>query len=132
MIIIHGGPTPHVDSSGVAVLAQLRRRCVARGKRLVMCEFNGPARDALLNAGITYDADADADAGAGGKKTGDGASEEDAPTPMFLALNDAVAHARAFVAAAAKEDVAVDLLGVGDDPDAFGTDARTVVSANDL
>ena len=128
VIIIHGGPTPHVDSSGVAVLAQLRRRCVARGKRLVMCEFNGPVRDALLNAGITYDADAD------GKTTGDGSSEEDAPTPMFLTLNDAVAHARAFVAAAAKEDVAVDL---GDkaadrDADAFGTDARTVVSANDL
>ena len=49
---------------------------------------------------------------------------------MLSWLNDAVAHARAFVAAAAKEDVAVDL--VGDDADTFGTDARTVVSANDL
>ena len=132
VIIIHGGPTPHVDSSGVAVLAQLRRRCVARGKRLLMCECNGPVRDALRNAGITYDADADTDAD--GKKTGHGKSEEEAPTPMFLALNDAVAHARAFIAAAAMEDVAVDLGDEAADRDAaaFGTDARTVVSANDL
>ena len=97
-----------------------------------MCEFNGPVRDALRDAGITYDADAETDAD--GKKAGHGKSEEEAPTPMFLALNDAVAHARAFIAAAAREDVAVDL---GDeaadrDADAFGTDARTVVSANDL
>ena len=55
-----------------------------------MCDVNGPVRDALRDAGITYDADAETDAD--GKKTGHGKSEEEAPTPMFLALNDAVAR----------------------------------------
>ena len=130
VIIVHGGAMPHVDSSGAAVLEQVRERCAARGKALVLCEFNGPTRDALRTAGLTGDT--------GGEASSPSPSDDATPTPsgktkridMFLTLNEAVARAKTLVQIAAKEDVAVD---VDDDAaqQSFDAEARTAVSARD-
>jgi SulP family sulfate permease len=122
VIIVHGGAMPHVDSSGVAVLEQVRARCAARGKTLVLCEFNGPTRDALETAGLVTDkAESDAAGAAGEKKV-----------EMFLTLNEAVARAKTLVQIAAKEDVALDV-SVDDEAArrSFDAEAKTVVSARD-
>lgn len=117
VIVIHGGAMPHVDSSGVACLESLRKRLALRGKSLVLCEFNGPCRDVLAQAGLTYD--------------GDGApppeveeeerSKHEGLVPMFLSLNDAVTHVADVVKSAGFDDVAVDVVASGVDDDDAGT-----------
>ena len=57
VVIIHGGAMPLVDSTGAATLTRIRRRLSERGVRVVLCEFNGPVRDALRRAHVAYDAD---------------------------------------------------------------------------
>ena len=89
VVIIHGGAMPLVDSTGAATLTRIRRRLFERGVRVVLCEFNGPVRDALRRAHVAYDAD---------QKSKEGSNEEgtsdDAACPMFVSLTDAVARAR--------------------------------------
>jgi SulP family sulfate permease len=104
VIIVHGGAMPHVDSSGVAVLKQVRERCVSRGKILMLCEFNGPTRDQLEIAHVAAE--------------------------TFLTLNEAVTRAKALVETSANEDVSV-FLTEDSERRSFDADARTVVSAND-
>ena len=123
VVIVHGGAMPHVDSSGAAALQQVRARCAARGRALVLCEFNGPARDALRAAGITGE-------------TGPEAVSGSLPTTkieMFLTLNEAVARAKTLVQIAAKADIALDLDAMDDDAarKSFDAEARTAVSARD-
>jgi len=123
VVIVHGGAMPHVDSSGAAALQQVRARCAARGRALVLCEFNGPARDALRAAGITGE-------------TGPEAVSGSLPTTkieMFLTLNEAVARAKTLVQIAAKADIALDLDAMDDDAarKSFDAEARTGVSARD-
>jgi len=111
VVVIHGGAMPHIDSSGVLCLEQIRKRLLADGRTLVMCEFNGPCRDILAQAGFSYDASSALPSSA--------PSSASAETPMFMPLDDAVLYASQLVEAARKVDVAVDvsalLVGVDDD-----------------
>jgi hypothetical protein len=89
----------------------------------VLCEFNGPTRDALETAGLVTDkAESDA-AGAAGKKK----------VEMFLTLNEAVARAKTLVQIAAKADIVLDVDARDDDAarKSFDAEARTAVSARD-
>ena len=121
VVIIHGGAMPHVDSSGVVVLGQIRDKCLQRGKCLILCEFNGPTRDALRdNYGFTKD----------GSLTQEAPSDDDKNiVEEFLTLTEAVERAKLLVKIAAKEDVHI---AVYDDEEAerrsFEIDARTAVS----
>ena len=124
VVIVHGGAMPHVDSSGAAVLQQVRARCAARGRALVLCEFNGPARDALRAAGIT---------GETGFSAAVSGSLPTTKIEMFLTLNEAVARAKTLVQIAAKADIALDVDARDDDAarKSFDAEARTAVSARD-
>jgi MFS superfamily sulfate permease-like transporter len=124
VVIVHGGAMPHVDSSGAAALQQVRARCAARGRALVLCEFNGPARDALRAAGIT---------GETGFSAAVSGSLPTTKIEMFLTLNEAVARAKTLVQIAAKADIALDVDARDDDAarKSFDAEARTAVSARD-
>ena len=124
VVIVHGGAMPHVDSSGAAALQQVRARCAARGRALVLCEFNGPARDALRAAGIT---------GETGFPEAVSGSLPTTKIEMFLTLNEAVARAKTLVQIAAKADIALDVDARDDDAarKSFDAEARTAVSARD-
>ena len=93
VVIIHGGAMPLVDSTGAATLTRIRRRLSERNVRVVLCEFNGPVRDALRRAHVAYDADRVSSKD--GSK--DDSDEEGDACAMFVSLTDAVARARTLV-----------------------------------
>jgi anti-anti-sigma regulatory factor len=132
VVLLHGGAMPHVDSTGVAALEQLRRWLASRNKRLAMCEFNGPTRDALERAGLTYRADESVKEG-GGFVEDDSRAEDElerpdsrdpatAAAPMYLALADAVRSAETTAARLAADEVCV-----GFDDDTHDQAARALV-----
>jgi len=133
VVLLHGGAMPHVDSTGVAALEQLRRWLASRNKRLAMCEFNGPTRDALERAGLTYRADESAKEGGGFAEEDDSRAEDElerpdsrdpatAAAPMYLALADAVRSAETTAARLAADEVCV-----GFDDDTHDQAARALV-----
>lgn len=129
VVIVHGGAMPHVDSSGAAALQQVRARCAARGRALVLCEFNGPTRDALRAAGLTGETGSTETASS---PSGVG-SDSGTKIEMFLTLNEAVARAKTLVQIAAKADIVLDVDARDDDAarKSFDAEARTAVSARD-
>ena len=96
VVIIHGGAMPLVDSTGAATLTRIRRRLSERNVRVVLCEFNGPVRDALRRAHVAYDADRVSSKDGESKDDSDEEEEGDA-CAMFVSLTDAVARARTLV-----------------------------------
>ena len=105
---------------------------------MILCEFNGPVRDALYNAHVAYDADARAEKG--GPKCAEDERKDgggDAPAPMFVSLTDAIVRAKELVAK--METTTPREVTVGLDSSALRTSARlsedgamTAVSADDL
>ena len=76
-------------------MTRIRRRLAERGVHVVLCEFNGPVRDALRRAHVAYDADQCLRMGEGSK---DGRTRRrDDACAMFVSLTDAVARARTLV-----------------------------------
>jgi MFS superfamily sulfate permease-like transporter len=118
-----------VDSSGAAALQQVRARCAARGRALVLCEFNGPTRDALRAAGLTGETGSPETVSS---PSGVG-SDIGTKIEMFLTLNEAVARAKTLVQIAAKADIVLDVDARDDDAarKSFDAEARTAVSARD-
>ena len=105
---------------------------------MVLCEFNGPVRDALRRAHVAYDADrsSEEDDEEGKSDTSDKVDKEGDACAMFVSLTDAVARARTLVREAEEatpREVAVVL-----DGERFGAarlsedGAMTAVSADDL
>ena len=114
-------------------------RLLERGKAMILCEFNGPVRDALYNAHVAYDADTSASEKGGPKCAEDERKDGggDAPAPMFVSLTDAIVQAKELVAA--METTSPREVAVGLDSSALRTSARlsedgamTAVSADDL
>ena len=136
VVIIHGGAMPLVDSTGAATLTRIRRRLFERGVRVVLCEFNGPVRDALRRAHVAYDADQGSNQGSNEGSKEEGASDEDDACPMFVSLTDAVARARRLARDAEEttpREVVVKLDGERSGAARLSEDgAMTAVSADDL
>lgn len=139
VVVVHGGAMPLVDSTGAVTLVRIKRRLLERGKAMILCEFNGPVRDALYNAHVAYDADARASEKGGPKCAEDERKEDggDAPAPMFVSLTDAIVRAKELVAK--METTTPREVTVGLDSSALRTSARlsedgamTAVSADDL
>ena len=107
---------------------------------MVLCEFNGPVRDALRRAHVAYDADQGSNQGSNeGSNEGskeEGASDEDDACPMFVSLTDAVARARRLARDAEEatpREVVVKLDGERSGAARLSEDgAMTAVSADDL
>ena len=139
VVVVHGGAMPLVDSTGAVTLVRIKLRLLERGKAMILCEFNGPVRDALYNAHVAYDADTSASEKGGPKCAEDERKDEggDAPAPMFVSLTDAIVRAKELVAA--METTSPREVTVGLDSSASRTSARlsedgamTAVSADDL
>jgi MFS superfamily sulfate permease-like transporter len=130
VVVVHGGAMPLVDSTGAVTLVRIKRRLLERGKAMILCEFNGPVRDALYNAHVAK----------GGPKCVEDERKDDggdAPAPMFVSLTDAIVRAKEL--AAAMETTSPREVTVGLDSSALRTSARlsedgamTAVSADDL
>ena len=123
---------PLVDSTGAATLTRIRRRLAERGVHVVLCEFNGPVRDALRRAHVAYDADRVSSKD--GSK--DDSDEEGDACAMFVSLTDAVARARTLARDAEEatpREVVVKLDGERSGAARLSEDgAMTAVSADDL
>jgi SulP family sulfate permease len=134
VVIIHGGAMPHVDSSGVAVLVQIQNKCHARGKKLLLAEFNGPTRDALrMNYGFTkHGVGGENDDGNDPSGAGHDAEKDSSKVEAFLTLVEAVARAKVLVQISAKEDVSL-VVEETDEQErrSFEAEAKTVVSARE-